>query len=484
MNHRKFFKSAAAALSICLLAGSLVGCGDKQTAENPKDSGKEEVVTLKWVLIGGGMPDNYDKWKEKVDDYLEEKIGVHLEVDCISWGDWGTKRSTMVNTGSDYDIMFTDISSYKSDLQIGAFLDLTDMLETSAPELKSFIPESLWDAVKEDGKIYAVPTYKDSSATWYHVWDKALGEELNINYGELKELNQITAAFEKINKEKGILPMELTKYSGTPFINIAYDTLGLGIPLVGINYDDPSLKVVSVLEQDDILEQYKIYHEWYTKGFINKDAATATEAASVAPYGMAQGWEGAAAAWGAQRGCEVQVVQYGKTRMSRDTVQGSMNGISASSKHPEKALQLLQLANTDTTFRDMLGYGLEGENFTYSEDKKQVHVNNDKPWPVASYAQASFFTLTPKDDGGSNWDEVKALNEAAVVSPAIGISIDTTEFQDELSNCNEVWAKYAPELNTGTVNPEELIPQMMKEFRDAGFDHIQECVQKQVDALK
>ena len=41
--------------------------------ETAKNAGGEDIVNLKWVIIGNGMPDNYDSWIGKVNDYIGEK---------------------------------------------------------------------------------------------------------------------------------------------------------------------------------------------------------------------------------------------------------------------------------------------------------------------------------------------------------------------------------------------------------------------------
>lgn len=47
----------------------------------------DEVVTLKWVAVGSGMPSNYDAWLAQINPYLEEKIGVNIDMEIVSWGD-------------------------------------------------------------------------------------------------------------------------------------------------------------------------------------------------------------------------------------------------------------------------------------------------------------------------------------------------------------------------------------------------------------
>ena len=104
---------------------------------------------------------------------------------------------------------------------------------------------------------------------------------------------------------------------------------------------------------------------------------------------------------------------------------------------------------------------------------------------MAGYTQGTFFNVTLTDDVEENqWDEVKALNEQAVPSPVLGIAIDTTEFEDEMANCNEICNRYKKDLLTGVADPEVEVPKMMEELRAAGFDTMLEKIQAQVDAAQ
>ena len=128
-------------------------------------------------------------------------------------------------------------------------------------------------------------------------------------------------------------------------------------------------------------------------------------------------------------------------------------------------------------------YGLEGDNFEYTEDGRVHRINTD--WPMPGYAQGTFFNVSLTDDVDVNqWDEVRALNEAAIPSPALGVSIDTEPFADELTNCTEIMNRYKSDILTGVADPDVEIPKMMAELRDAGFDTILENVQAQLDAAK
>lgn len=96
---KKFWKTMSAGIAACMLAGALMGCGSsqKQTTEaaDTAGSGTEtseatqtgdsgDIVSLKWIQIGGGQPDNYEAWRDHINEYLADKIGVNIDVEIIS----------------------------------------------------------------------------------------------------------------------------------------------------------------------------------------------------------------------------------------------------------------------------------------------------------------------------------------------------------------------------------------------------------------
>ena len=105
-------KIIALGLAAVMTAGMLTGCGGSESKENASNDKGEEVVTLKWVTIGNGMPSNYDSWIGKVNDYIGEKIGVNLEMEVIPWGDWDNRRNITISTNEPYDIIFGTGNNY------------------------------------------------------------------------------------------------------------------------------------------------------------------------------------------------------------------------------------------------------------------------------------------------------------------------------------------------------------------------------------
>lgn len=483
MKIRKFL---AAGLAAVMTMGALAGCGNsgdggQNVSSNDggsADSG--EIVNLKWVIIGNGMPDNYDSWISKVNDYIGEKIGVNLEMEVIGWGDWDNRRNIIISTNEPYDIIFGHGGNYISDINLGAYCDITDMIEENMPELNEMMPEECWTAVKVQDRIYGVPTYKDSSISNYAIWDKELVEEYNLDISKLTELDSLTEVFEKLKADKNDYPF-YSKNDGIYFIFDPYDQIGGGTQIMGVRYDDQDARVCFTLEEPDVYGALKTVYEWNQKGLINPDAATLSEGRVYNMWRIGQGWESAAyTAWGPQMGKDVVVQKVGDTILSNDTVRGSINMVSTNSKYPEKCLQLLNLVNTDTKLRDMFYYGEEGVDFEYNDEGRVHKINTD--WEMAGYTNGTYFTVTREDtDEYGQWDEIRKLNEEAVASVMLGFTFDTSTVSDKLSNCNEIWMRYKSEMMTGVQDPAVYVPQIKEELMQAGLQDVLDEAQKQVD---
>ena len=493
-------KILAVLLSVLMVASLFAGCANEKPAETTgaadatttTASGEttastepQEIVTLKMVAVGNGMPANYDAWKAHINEYLGEKIGVNVDMEIIGWGDWDQRRNMIVSTNEPYDIMFTNGNTYYNDVSIGAFADISNIIETAAPDLYKFIPEDYWDACRINGGLFAVPTYKDSSMSQYFVYDQALVEEVAPNYADAHTMEAATPIVEAISNKVGGPALIMHKDGLTSsLIPTKYDDISTGLAAIGVSYDaDPAHpQVVVTFEQDDVKKDLGILSDWYKAGYINSDAAILGEAPKYMPLGVAQGWPAAAKTnWGPNRGVDCVAIQWDDTVVSNATVQGSMNCISAACKYPEKALQLLELINLDPIVRDAFFYGLEGDNFDYVEvnGEKRVHKNNTD-WSMAGYTQGTFFTVTTLDtDEFNQWDEVKALNENAKASPILGFCFNTDPINDQLAACVSIWKEYSATILTGTDISQ--VEPMLEAMRASGLDEIIAEAQRQID---
>ena len=447
--------------------------GSTNTGSTNTDAGTTEagIPTITWYSVGGGNPANWESWTNTVNAYLEEKIGVHLNMQVIGWGDWGERRNVLVQTGADYDIMFAPGGDFVNDNAMGACAPLDEYL-AECPGLTDLIPDAYFDACRIGGVLYGIPAYKDCSMTNYFVWTKDIVEEFFPDYANAHTLADIYDGLEAcVNGAPGEIGLALASNGFPAVTGQKYDSAGLGDIGIGIAYHGGT-EFVAIYEQPEILADYQVLSDMYANGLINSDAGVLDNFEGMCIVGLAQGWPSAAETnWGPGRGCDVVVSQYEDTVVSTDTVRGSVLTINANSPYARECMKLIELVNTDTKLRDMMWYGEEGVNFEYVDEngvQKVKKLNND--WTMAAYTQGTFFIATP-EVGSNGYVEIMALNEAATVSPAMGFAPDTTEIADTLANLAAIRENYASMFTTGADI--SMVDAMMAEMRANGFD---ECL--------
>ncbi|MDR1025585.1 MAG: ABC transporter substrate-binding protein [Treponema sp.] len=468
-------------IAVCVLAA---GC--RKNESGTASGSTSAVPTLTWWLVGGDSAE-LAECVRLMSDYTEKQIGVRLEIKISGWGDQQQRFTTIINSGEYFDIMFDDLADYSQRVAQGAFADITDLVKTASPKMWNLIPQDIWTGVKINNKIYAVPTWKDSAITQWVIWDHNYVTKYNIDITKT-DLPSMDRYFRAIKAGEGsrFYPYRLSN-GGTYQLFRNYDTLSAGLAPMGMNLNDPNHRVVFTLEQSDVREILNYMHRWYQDGIINPDAAVSVEDFKGQIFMTAQGWPGADAVWEAQQGVEqYDIHQFVGPNLSTDSIQGSLNSISSNSRYKTESLKLLELANTDPIFRDMLAYGIEGRHFNYvtrpSGTNPGVIKKINTNWPLSAYQHATFFTMSTTDDQPADqWQKVRENDASATPSPLLGFSLDRASILNELTNCRQVWDRYAKELVTGTSDPAVVIPQIKRDLEAVGFNRVLAEAQRQVD---
>ena len=443
------------------------------------------VPTLIWWTIGTSQP-GFAQDMNVISGYIHNKIGVRVDIRQAGWGEAERRFNTMINAGEYFDILFVDGSNYNRFAALGAFEDLTDLLPEQAPQLWDYIPSLLWDGVRIRDRILAVPTYKDSSITVYGYWDHEYVQKYNIDLSRLDwpYLDQVFRQIKIGENNPRFYPFILSRSSNT-FVFEDYDGLSAQLKPIGVRHDDPERRVVNILEQPDVLEALGFFHSWNKDGIINPDANMVDELPRGRVFLIAQAWPSVAVSYAAFEGVErYDPVRFLGPIYSTASIQGSMNAINVNSRYKQEALQFLQLVNTDTKLRDMLGMGIERKHFEYVNNGEAVRrLRTD--WPLVNYQQGSYFIQTPFEDVPPGyWDEVRYQNETAVPSVMLGFMMDIEPVLNDVMNCRSIWDKYETDLFTGASDPAIMLPRITAELKAAGLDRIIAEAQRQVDAFK
>lgn len=470
------FKRIMTVFIIMTVLVSLTACGQKKTT----GSKSGEVVNLIWIT-GGDQPKEYAETIKALNEKSAKDIGVTVDIKYYD----NEKALLAMSTGEYFDIAFTCEwhNNYAMGAQKGYFANITDKIKASAPDLYKYIPEVVWQGSMIDNELFAIPVYKDSAATEYWCFD----EEFIVNQcgadveGLTNNLESLTPIL-KLAKDKkpNEYPIVVDKNGFRIGLNYEYIIRDL---FIGIPYDGGSSEVVSLFEQDDFAKDLGTVHEWYEAGYINPDGPQLEEEPKYSAVWSGQGFVGADAIWSAGKNHKIKTVKRYGPIYSTTSIRGSMNGISASSKHIDAALKYLQYANLNKEYRNMLAYGIEGKHYKKLDNGTIEKLNDGfNPW---TFSQATFFTMYPIAPAPPNqWELVKEDIQNAKGSPIIGFTPDFSVMETEIAASKSIIDKYKSGLLTGSSDPAVEIPKMLEELEGTGYFDIIAKIQKQVDAFK
>ncbi len=177
-------------VTVVLLVSSMI----LVSAESP---GKEPI-TIRVITNSHALNINLDDmpvWQD-----LQKKLNITIEWDQVSSG-WDEKKAVILASNDLPDLWFSGLSDADLTMNKGAFLDLTDMIDQYAPNIKKMFeeePDTKRISVSSDGGIYSLPQVRPYRPESYAVmminkaWLDKLGLEIPTT---LDEFEQVLIAF-------------------------------------------------------------------------------------------------------------------------------------------------------------------------------------------------------------------------------------------------------------------------------------------------
>ncbi|MFC6180967.1 ABC transporter substrate-binding protein [Lactiplantibacillus daowaiensis] len=484
----KFVKSAAVIGLAAFSTMALAGCGKGSSSSS---AGSKTTVNM---YMPGEKPKNYDAMIKKANTEIHKTYkNINLKMNFIGWGDYAQKYNVMVTSGNSYDLAFSQ--NYTNNALKGAYADMTSDLKAGGVANKAYkqVDSAYWKGLKIDGKIYGFPVNANVYSQNMLTFNQALLNKNNISVSGVNSYASMEPALAKFHKANPGTAAFAIGQGFKPSPKHMDFPLGNGLPFA-IDASGKSTKVVNVYDTSEMQSILKTLHSYYLKGYIPKDAAT-----SSTQYNLQDN------TWFVRQ--ETQgPYDYGDTTLSNNaggkkltskaitdpyessaSSQVAVWNISKTSKHKKEAMQVLNLLNTNKTLLNNLTWGLQGQqwNFTNEAKGKIKLTKKYKPnyflgaWMMGNnknlYTQDSTTAamIKKRDDSIKNAKESKAL----------GFNPDTSSLKTEMTNLSNVMSKYLDILNTGTADPLPTIKKMNKELKTAGYDKVQKELQKQYNAF-
>jgi len=467
-------------------AGAANGAGDKGA-----DTSKE--VTLTWYFPVSAVPANMDKVAAEANKIIKEKINATVKFIPVAFGDYTQKMNTVVASGEKTDLIWTSNWNfdYVQNQGKGAFLALNELIDKYAPDVKASMPDFVWKATEIGGEIYGVPNYQTVTNKEGFLIQKRYVDKLGIDTSTLKKPSDLTPILEKIHADdKSLTPMGMDNRGKFGNMMRTYNLENVITNIAVINLDAPD-KIVNQYETPQYDEYLALVHDWFEKGYINQDAATLKNANTlnltgnvITSYHNVLKPGGEAESKVQMGGQDIVYVPVTDVYSGTNTIITTMQAISRTSENPERAMQLINLVNTDKELYNLLIYGIEGTNYTKTDDGK-VKLIADSGYALSDWVLGNVFNgyvLDGKDPEVAK--QTKEENESAKPSPIMGFKFKSDAVMSQIANVTSVVDEYAPGLNTGVISAADKLAEFRSKLKQAGIDDIIAEAQKQLTEWK
>ena len=481
------------ALTLCLTAASWAAADDDMS---------EEANLVFYVM--GDAPKDEVVVEDAINAILKEKFNATIDFQFSTWTDFNLKyNNTLISAGADL-IYVANWENYGLNANNGAFLEMDELLDAYAPELKELCGEGMLNMCRVNGELYCIPNLWPEYVCLGVKYREDLRAKYDLPYPDtLENIEAFLQGVKAADPAQGLLRPTNTESASS--LIIGFDTAYLlaakypwvapfGMPYgLTANYDTPA-DVYDYWFSDDFVEDCKMFKSWADQGFWSKSALSDTndneaydnglavaEVAGMNPnkqISSANSFAKDHPEWGSA------YIAYGETTGVIYPGHATQNGtaILRASKYPERCMMILNYIMTDETMNRLVQCGIEGKHYELDEDG--FYVNLDDSFGYEGFntwnLRVNDFKLKQPTDVAlqAMFDKYAALGEKTKwpnVNIWDGFTEDYTEYSAERAAVGNVLRQYLAPLQAGLVSDvDAAVEEFRAKVNDAGLDACRE----------
>ncbi len=492
MKRKQLRRALITALAMAMTVSCFTGCGKKKSEEG--------AIVLDWYMMNNGVSldtENVEMVEKAVNEIIFPQTGAKIDFHFYDGSTFSNKIQVMLQTGEEVDIVFrTGTGSIGSE----AYLDISGMLEEYAPDILEKVDDIAWQAVTVDGAIRAIPGQGSWGRVNGWVLKKDLVEKYDFDYESVKTLEDLEPFLKAVkNGEPGITPILMAKtgYLSAPGQQTWCYSIG-GCIAFDIERGE---FVRQLTDNEEIIERYRLMHDWYQKGYIAQDALALDSYQSEAKTGKyavlnnTGRYDETFVKSTEYYGFETVEIYTGLNKyVDASSVAVVSNSIGATCKHPEKALEVLNLVWKDPVLSNLIAYGIEGVNYEVNEERT-AEIGSKSIIPASgssiTYQVAHNWIGPLWDQWDSTWNSLEALEELKQINETIkaegalpecfGFHFDSDGLETQVASTASVMNAARPILETGSATGDfdEYLRKVNDNLTKAGIDKLLEEVNRQ-----
>lgn len=459
-----------------------------------------EPVQLVFYLMGD-PPQDKDLIQDAVNEVLKEKYNTTLDFQFSTWTDFQQKYANELTSGNSDMVYIASWLSYQTLAHSGAFLELDDLLNNYAPQLRARAGEDMLNMCRVGGEVYAVP------ALWpeYVPTGVSYREDLRAKFDlpVPDSLENLEAYFQGIKDnmpEQPVLRVTAEESTGLDSAFDAFSVFGFKYPSVVSIYglksytDDPD-NLVEYWKTQDFIDDCKLMKKWADAGYWSKSALSDSNDPDSYKNGLTTAivsgqnpnkhitnmndFAAGHPDW------ETKYVTYGEKTGAMWPGHATQNGtaIVRGTKYPERCMLVLQELMMNEDLNHLVQCGRKDVDYKLDENGLYLNLNENFKYEAMNSwnLRVNEYKLPQGTDLILNemfdrYEKIGAKLKYPNVNIGGGFSEDYTEYQAERTAVSNVMRQYLAPLEAGFVDDvEAAVAEFLQKVDEAGLEKCREA---------
>lgn len=497
-------KRILAAMLTMSMVMSITACGNPEAGGSKtsvKKSGDNEDVpyTVTMVLTGSTQPDE-ERIEKKINEILKPELNANIDIVVLPWASASQQLQLMLSGDEKIDVFYTQATNAVQYMNSGQIVDMSELIDKYGTNIKHIYGEDVAKINQIKDFVYGVPNQIERGSIPAVFMRKDLVQKYNIDTAQIKEPKDLESVFATVKAGEPDMTMLYSINDGdTPVTRLfrgdnLSDSNYLGVLMDQTN----STKLENFFATDWFKDTTTMLYNWYQKGYISQDAGTNTEnwrtvckAGNLFSLFFAY-HPGTPVEFKSSTGYEFEIVPFfNEPIINSSSYNGVIFSIAQNSENPEKTMEVLDYIYGSSEIMNLLNWGEQDKDYVLEDAENGIinfpeGITSDNVgyslnlgWELPN--QFIAYKWTGSDP--KLWEKMEEFNSSAKSSKAVGFLFDSSNYSNEIAALSNVVKQYSGALYSGSGDPNELIPELLKALDDAGINEVIQAKQEQLDAF-
>lgn len=486
-----------------VLAGVLATSGFATVAQAKGDDTYE--VVMQWPAVGDA-PEGLENVENAANEMLKD-IGVTLKLEPVNAFNLATETSLAVSSGEKLDLSLSLYTGIGSLVDNGSLLELDDLLDEYGQDIESILTDEQKTGGLYAGQMYGVPLAYINANDQAFVARKDILDKygIEIDSDKIYSFDELADIFATVKEGEGdgFYMIAGGLDNDYPFgAEYATDACGQS-PAGGVIMidSDNTDTIVNQYATDEYKEYAEQMYEWNQAGYFSPDASTNQDSSTTLInggnyLGTFLNYSGSNTLTDYQNdtGYEGVAIRTMEAVARSNEYSSVLWSIPSTCDNPEKTMEFLNYLYKSSDLTNLLRYGIEGQSYEVVEsndDGTLIKFPEGKDATTVPYWQMfgvygdrlSWYIQEPNKITMNK--ELKEFSDSITKkSPILGYVFDINNVSAKYSTVDSVIQQYVSIISSGSIDPEQELPEFLSALETAGIDDVIAENQKQLDEWK